>query len=56
MIRIAVTGSKGQVATSLIERAGDRALAIPMQDPSLRSLNLSTAAALAAYEVLRQRS
>jgi tRNA (cytidine/uridine-2'-O-)-methyltransferase len=44
------------LSPSLIERAGDRALAIPMQDPSLRSLNLSTAAALAAYEVLRQRS
>lgn len=42
---------------SLIDRAlsCDRALAIPMQDPSLRSLNLSTAVALAAYEVVRQR-
>jgi tRNA (cytidine/uridine-2'-O-)-methyltransferase len=39
---------------SLVERAGDHALAIPMQDPALRSLNLSTSAALAAYEVIRQ--
>jgi tRNA(Leu) C34 or U34 (ribose-2'-O)-methylase TrmL len=27
---------------------------IPMRDPQLRSLNLSTAAALASYEVIRQ--
>jgi tRNA (cytidine/uridine-2'-O-)-methyltransferase len=39
---------------SLMDRAGDHALAIPMEDPSLRSLNLSTSAALAAYEVIRQ--
>jgi tRNA(Leu) C34 or U34 (ribose-2'-O)-methylase TrmL len=30
-------------------------LRIPMLDPALRSLNLSTSAALAAYEVMRQR-
>lgn len=40
----------------LVAAAGDHALAIPMVDPALRSLNLSTAAALAAYEVVRQRS
>ncbi|HVS16417.1 MAG TPA: tRNA (cytidine(34)-2'-O)-methyltransferase [Thermoanaerobaculia bacterium] len=34
----------------------ERLLAIPQQDPALRSLNLSTAAALAIYEVLRQRA
>ncbi len=39
----------------LVEAAGDHALAIPMADGALRSLNLSTAAALAAYEVVRQR-
>jgi tRNA (cytidine/uridine-2'-O-)-methyltransferase len=39
---------------SLIERAGERALTIPMADPALRSLNLSTAAALAAFECARQ--
>jgi tRNA (cytidine/uridine-2'-O-)-methyltransferase len=32
----------------------DRQVRIPMLDPALRSLNLSTAAALAAYEVRRQ--
>jgi tRNA (cytidine/uridine-2'-O-)-methyltransferase len=36
-------------------RYRDRLLAIPQQDPALRSLNLSTSAALAMYEVLRQR-
>ena len=41
--------------SELVERAGDHALSIPMKDPELRSLNLSTAAALAAYEVARQR-
>jgi tRNA (cytidine/uridine-2'-O-)-methyltransferase len=40
---------------ALVEAAGDHALAIPMQDPALRSLNVSTAAALAAYEVARQK-
>jgi tRNA (cytidine/uridine-2'-O-)-methyltransferase len=40
---------------SIMAGAGDHALAIPMQDPALRSLNLSTAAALAGYEVARQR-
>ncbi len=34
---------------------GDRALRIPMLDEHLRSLNLSTSVALAAYEFLRQR-
>ena len=32
----------------------ERQVRIPMADPQLRSLNLSTAGALAAYEVLRQ--
>ena len=40
----------------LVARHAERALRIPMADPSLRSLNLSTAAAIAAYEVIRQRS
>jgi tRNA (cytidine/uridine-2'-O-)-methyltransferase len=38
----------------LIDRHPDRTIAIPMADPLLRSLNLSTAAALGAYEVVRQ--
>jgi tRNA (cytidine/uridine-2'-O-)-methyltransferase len=39
----------------LVARHADRALRIPMRDAALRSLNLSTAAALVAYEVVRQR-
>jgi len=41
---------------ALLERAGDHALSLPMVDGALRSLNLSTATAVAAYEVARQRS
>ena len=37
------------------ERWHDRLVAIPMLDPGLRSLNLSTSVALALYEALRQR-
>jgi tRNA (cytidine/uridine-2'-O-)-methyltransferase len=40
---------------ALWQGAGDHALAVPMADPVLRSLNLSTTAALAAYEWARQR-
>ena len=36
-------------------RHADRLVRIPMLDPALRSLNLSTSVAIAAYEVLRQR-
>ena len=39
----------------LRERYQDRLLAIPMVSDLVRSLNLSTSAALAVYEVLRQR-
>jgi tRNA (cytidine/uridine-2'-O-)-methyltransferase len=39
---------------ALLQRFSDRVLRIPMQDPALRSLNLSTAAAVVAYEVCRQ--
>lgn len=38
------------------ERHADRLVSIPMADPELRSLNLSTSVAIAVYEVLRQRS
>jgi tRNA (cytidine/uridine-2'-O-)-methyltransferase len=38
----------------LLARNAERVLRIPMLDPALRSLNLSTSAALAAYEVMRQ--
>ena len=37
------------------ERWRDRLVSIPMLDPALRSLNLSTSVALALYEILRQR-
>ena len=37
------------------ERWRDRLVAIPMLDPALRSLNLSTSVALGLYEILRQR-
>jgi tRNA (cytidine/uridine-2'-O-)-methyltransferase len=37
------------------ERYRDRLLKIPMLDPELRSLNLSTSVAVAVYEVLRQQ-
>jgi tRNA (cytidine/uridine-2'-O-)-methyltransferase len=40
---------------SLREAHRDRLVKIPMADPELRSLNLSTSVALALYEVLRQR-
>jgi tRNA (cytidine/uridine-2'-O-)-methyltransferase len=40
----------------LIETHAARALRIPMIDRELRSLNLSTAAALAAFEVVRQKN
>ncbi len=36
-------------------RHADRLVSIPMADPALRSLNLSTAVAISLYEVLRQR-
>jgi tRNA (cytidine/uridine-2'-O-)-methyltransferase len=38
----------------LLARFAERTVRIPMRDPALRSLNLSTAAALIAYEFVRQ--
>jgi tRNA (cytidine/uridine-2'-O-)-methyltransferase len=38
------------------ERYAERLLRMPMVDPELRSLNVSTAVGIALYEVLRQRS
>jgi tRNA (cytidine/uridine-2'-O-)-methyltransferase len=40
----------------LLERFRDRTVTIPMRDPALRSLNLSTSVAVAAYEARRQWS
>ncbi len=39
----------------LRERYRDRLISMPMVSPVVRSLNLSTSVAIAAYEVLRQR-
>jgi len=39
---------------ALLDRHPDATVAIPMRDPEVRSLNLSTSVALAAYEVRRQ--
>ena len=38
----------------ILRRHAHRTLAIPMRDAALRSLNLSTCVAVAAYEVRRQ--
>jgi tRNA (cytidine/uridine-2'-O-)-methyltransferase len=40
----------------LLDRYLERTVSIPMADAGVRSLNLSTAVAVAAYEVVRQRS
>lgn len=42
------------LAAPLLARFAERTVRLPMVDPQLRSLNLSTAAALASYEVVRQ--
>ncbi|HVU50210.1 MAG TPA: tRNA (cytidine(34)-2'-O)-methyltransferase [Polyangia bacterium] len=39
---------------ALLARHRARTVRLPMQDPALRSLNLSTTVGIAAYEVLRQ--
>ena len=43
------------LAPEIRRRYPDRLVRIPMVDPEIRSLNLSTAVALAAYEVARRR-
>jgi tRNA (cytidine/uridine-2'-O-)-methyltransferase len=43
------------LAPEILDRYADRAVRIPVEPGSVRSLNLSTAAAVAAYEVVRQR-
>jgi tRNA (cytidine/uridine-2'-O-)-methyltransferase len=45
----------GGLPAELHERYADRFLGMPILSPRVRSLNLSTAVAIAAYEVLRQR-
>ncbi|HUK12929.1 MAG TPA: tRNA (cytidine(34)-2'-O)-methyltransferase [Thermoanaerobaculaceae bacterium] len=45
----------GGLSDDLRSRFADRLVCIPMADTRMRSLNLSTAVAVVAYEVLRQR-
>ncbi|MFI5167791.1 MAG: tRNA (cytidine(34)-2'-O)-methyltransferase [Thermoanaerobaculales bacterium] len=45
----------GGLPDELRQRHPDRLVCIPMADTQMRSLNLSTAVAIVAYEVLRQR-
>jgi tRNA (cytidine/uridine-2'-O-)-methyltransferase len=45
----------GGLPQELHERYHDRFLTMPIESPVVRSLNLSTSVAVAAYEVLRQR-
>ena len=46
----------GGLPAELHERYRDRFVRMPIRSPRVRSLNLSTSVAVAAYEVLRQRS
>jgi tRNA (cytidine/uridine-2'-O-)-methyltransferase len=46
---------KGGLPEDVRAKFADRALAMPMASPLVRSLNLSTSVALALYEVARQR-
>jgi tRNA (cytidine/uridine-2'-O-)-methyltransferase len=45
----------GGLPAELHERYADRFVAMPIRSPRVRSLNLSTSVAVAAYEVLRQQ-
>jgi tRNA (cytidine/uridine-2'-O-)-methyltransferase len=45
----------GGLAPDLHERFAERFLRMPILSPHVRSINLSTSVAVAAYEVLRQR-
>jgi tRNA (cytidine/uridine-2'-O-)-methyltransferase len=48
-------GETAGLPQELHERYADRFVAMPILSPHVRSLNLSTAVALALYEVMRQR-
>jgi tRNA (cytidine/uridine-2'-O-)-methyltransferase len=48
-------GETAGLPQELHERYAERFVAIPILSPHVRSLNLSTAVALALYEVMRQR-
>ena len=41
--------------SAIRERNRDRLFRLPMRDPALRSVNVSTAVGIVLYEVLRQR-
>lgn len=45
----------GGLPPELHDRYGGRLLAMPIESPRVRSLNLSTSVGIALYEVLRQR-
>ncbi len=47
-------GESGGLPGALRERYRDRLVRLPITDPGVRSLNLSTCVGIAAYEVLRQ--
>jgi len=50
-------GNEGAGATAFLhDYVGENRVTIPQADPTLRSLNLSTAAGIACYEALRQIS
>jgi tRNA (cytidine/uridine-2'-O-)-methyltransferase len=48
-------GESAGLPRDLRERHAGRLVRIPMADPQIRSLNLSTAVAVTLYEVLRRR-
>jgi tRNA (cytidine/uridine-2'-O-)-methyltransferase len=48
-------GETAGLPAEIHERYGNRFVGVPMQSPHVRSLNLSTAVAVALYEVIRQR-
>jgi len=48
-------GETAGLPPELHERYGDRFVGMPILSPHVRSLNLSTAVAIALYEVIRQR-
>jgi tRNA (cytidine/uridine-2'-O-)-methyltransferase len=53
---VLIFGPEGQgLPRRIRERYAERLVALPMLDPELRSLNLSTSVGIALYEVLRQR-
>ena len=53
---VLIFGPEGRgLPRAIRQRYAERLVALPMLDPELRSLNLSTTVGIALYEVLRQR-